>query len=142
MEGLDNLSDLKTDGKNRLIIIDDLLNDLSDSSAVSDLYAKFSHHLNYSVVILIQNLFNKGKFFRTVSLNVQYLWILKSVRDSSIITTLGKQMGCAKFLKDCYEQATSQPWGYLMVDLKPGSIDKFRFRAQIFDHPSIVFLKR
>lgn len=140
-EGLTKIDDLPKDGQHRLWVIDDLMGEAAKSSEVADLFTKFSHHLNYSVVILCQNLFEKGKYFRTISLNVQYLFLLKTVRDTSIISTLGKQMGDVSFLKQCYSRATNIPYGHLFIDLKPGSDDKYRVRAQIFDDPIIVFIK-
>lgn len=141
MEGLSKIEDLPKDGQHRIWIIDDLMDDAGNSSQIADLFTKFSHHLNYSVVLLSQNLFNKGRYYRTISLQVQYLFLLKSVRDTSIISTLGRQMGNTKFLTACYEEATSNPYGYLFLDLKPSTDDKFRVRTNIFNEPSIVFVK-
>lgn len=141
VEGLSKMEDLPKDGQHRLLIIDDLMQEASESAEVANMFTKFSHHLNYSVVILTQNLFNKGKYFRTISLQAQYLFLLKSVRDVSIISTLGRQMGNSKFLAACYVEATSVPYGFLFLDLKASSDDKYRVRANIFNEPSIVFLK-
>lgn len=138
---MSKIEDLPKDGKHRLWIIDDLMHDAGNSSHVADAFTKFSHHLNYSVILLSQNLFNKGRYFRTISLQVQYLFLLKSVRDTSIISTLGRQMGNTKFLTACYEEATAKPYGYLFLDLKPSSNDKYRVRTDIFNDPSIVFIK-
>lgn len=140
VEGVSKLEDLPKDGVHRIWVLDDLLQDVSDSKAISDVYTKFSHHLNYSVVVVSQNLFERGRHFRTINLNTQYLWLLKLVRDSSIILTLGRQMRNSKFLANCYEKATSIPYGHLFIDLKPGSDDRYRVRAQMFDSPSVVFL--
>lgn len=117
------------------------MEEASNSSQVCDLFTKISHHMNYSVILITQNLFNKGKFFRTISLQAQYLFLLKSVRDVSIIASLGRQMGNSKFLSACYEEATAIPFGFLFLDLKPSSNDKYRVRANIFSEPSIVFIK-
>ena len=141
VEGMTKIEDLPKDGKHRLWILDDLMEDAANSADIANVFTKFSHHLNYSVVLLSQNLFNKGRYFRTISLQVQYLWLLKSVRDTSIISTLGRQMGNTKFLTACYVDATSVPFGYLFLDLKPSSNDKYRIRSQIFNDPSIVFVK-
>ena len=141
IEGMSKIEDLPKDGKHRLWILDDLMEDAGNSEEIANVFTKFSHHLNFSVVLLSQNLFNKGRYFRTISLQVQYLWLLKSVRDTSVISILGRQMGNTKFLSACYEDATSVPFGYLFLDLKPSSDDKFRFRTQVFSDPSIVYVK-
>ena len=141
IEGLSKIEDLPRDGKHRLWIIDDLMFDVSNSAAIADVYTKYSHHLNYSVIILCQNLYEKGKFFRTISLQVQYLFLLRSIRDASVISTLGRQIGNYKFLKQCYQDATLQPFSYLFIDMKPGTDDKYRYRSNIFNNPSIVYVE-
>lgn len=141
VEGLSNVDDLTKDGQHRIWILDDLMGSVSDSSAICDVYTKYSHHLNYSVVILSQNLYEKGRYFRTISLNTQYLWLLKSVRDTSIISTLGRQMGNTKFLASCYEQAMTEKFGHLFIDMRSSTDDKYRIRSKIFSEPSVVYLK-
>ena len=141
IEGLSKIEDLPRDGKHRLWIIDDLMSDVSNSAAIADVYTKYSHHLNYSVIILCQNLYEKGKFFRTISLQVQYLFLLRSIRDASVISTLGRQIGNYKVLKQCYQDATLQPFSYLFIDMKPGADDRYRYRSNIFNNPSIVYVK-
>lgn len=140
LEGITNIEDIPRDNKHRLIIIDDLMNTLSESQEVCDLYTKYSHHLNISVIILVQNLFEKGKYFRTISLNTHYLWLLKSVRDTSIISTLGRQMMNSKFLSKCYKDAVSKKFGHLFIDMKASSDDKYRVRSNTFDEEVVVYV--
>ena len=51
-----------------LVILDHLLNS-TYSKDVCDLFTKGSHHMNISVILITQNLFHQGKFFRDISLN-------------------------------------------------------------------------
>lgn len=141
IEGLPDVESLQKDGQHRLIIIDDLMDEAAASSQICNLFTKFSHHMNYSVILLTQNMFNKGKYFRTISLQAQYLFLLKSVRDVSIVSNIGKQLGHSKFLLSCYQEATAKPYGFLFLDLKAASDDKYRVRANIFSEPIIVFIK-
>ena len=92
VEGVSKFEDLPKDKLPRIIIIDDSMDQVANSPDVSDIFTKYSHHYNYSVIVLTQNLFAKGKYFRTISLNTHYLWILKSVRDIATIKTLGKHL--------------------------------------------------
>lgn len=141
-EGLTSYEELAQDRKPRLWIIDDLMDDAGSSQVIVNAFTKYSHHMNYSVILLTQNLFSQGLYFRTISLNSQYLWLLKSVRDTSIISTLGRQMGNERFLKECYKDATRKPHSHLFIDLKPGSDDKYRVRSNIFDSPITVYVKK
>ena len=91
IEGVSKFEDLPKDRQPRILIIDDSINEVANSADVADMYTKYSHHYNYSVIVLTQNMFAKGKYFRTISLNTHYLWILKSVCDASTVKNLGAQ---------------------------------------------------
>ncbi|GFO22472.1 AAA ATPase domain [Plakobranchus ocellatus] len=64
-EGLPDI--LSTDNKPRLAIVDDLMNEADKS--LTDLFTKWSHHKNISVIHIVQNLFGNNKQQRTLSLN-------------------------------------------------------------------------
>jgi len=65
-------------GKPRLVILDDLLNDVY-SKQVFDLFTRGRHHRNISVIFTTQNLFH---YCRHVSLNAHYAVALKNVTDT------------------------------------------------------------
>jgi len=48
------------------------------------MFTKISHHRNVSVVYLTQNVFDKNKYARTISLNAHYLVLIKNPRDASV----------------------------------------------------------
>ena len=60
--------------------------------------------------------------------------LFKNPRDSSQIMHLVKQMypGKTGFLKAIFQDATSEPYGYLFTDFKQNTPDHFRLRTQIF----------
>ena len=115
-----------------LLVIDDQM-DRADKS-VTRLFTKGSHHRNISVIYIVQNLFDKNKEHRTISLNAHYLVLFKNPRDGSQIDHLAKQMypGKAKYVRDAFNKATRDPYGYLLVDLKQTTPDLFRLRGKIF----------
>jgi hypothetical protein len=80
--GLPILDTLNPEQRN-LIIIDDLMN--KTDQRVASLYTKKSHHRNISVMYIVQNLFHKGKYHRTISLSVHYMVLFKNPRDVSQI---------------------------------------------------------
>ena len=55
-----------------LIVIDDLMNEAVNDASLLSAFTEGSHHRNISVVILMQNLFHKGMYSRTMSINTQY----------------------------------------------------------------------
>jgi hypothetical protein len=83
-----------------------------------------------------------GKYSRTISLNCHYVVLFRQVRDSRQIYTFGsqafpKQLG---YFKDAYERATSEKYGYLLVDMAPSTEDKYRLRTRVFpDQDTVIY---
>ncbi|GFW54277.1 uncharacterized protein TNCV_1560551 [Trichonephila clavipes] len=111
-----------------LIVIDDLMGELGNDPQLTKLFVKFSHHKNLSLIFVVQNIFQKGKEIREISLNAHYLVLFKNRRDQSQITHLGHQLypRKEKFFQECYADATSKPYGYLLIDLKPETDESLR----------------
>jgi hypothetical protein len=40
--------------------------------------------------------------------------------------------GKSKFVLEAFEDATKEPYGYLLIDLKPETDEKYRIRTNIF----------
>ena len=131
LEGLPETSALDRNTRT-LLVIDDLMSETDDR--VTKLFTKISHHRNTSVVHIVQNVFDKGKHQRTISLNTQYMVMFKNPRDTTQITHLAKQMypGHVKFVQEAFIHATSKPHGYLFIDLKQDTPDHLRLRTSVF----------
>ena len=127
-EGLTDLTTLKTK-KWTLVIIDDLMTEIDKS--VSNLFTKGSHHHNLSALHLVQNVFDKNKHTRTISLNAHYLVIFKNPRDASQITHLAKQMypDHVRYLQEVFGDATLEAYGYLFIDLKKETPEHLRLHT-------------
>ena len=72
------------------------------------------------MIILLQQAFNK--YLREISLQAQYILLMDTQRDRSIIAHLAKQLvpGCTAFLTDAYLKAvTNTEYGMLFLDLHP-----------------------
>jgi len=90
-EGLPDLSDTVFDGsESTLLILDDLMSETNQ--LVANVFTKISHHRNVSIVYLTQNLFDRNKYARTISLNAHYLVLLKNPRYATQFATLARQM--------------------------------------------------
>lgn len=101
---------------------------------LSNLFTKKSHHRYISVILIVQNLFHKGKQMRNLSLNTSYLCCFKNVRDKQQIACLARQMypKQTKFFMESYNDATLEPHGYLFLDLEPETIEELSMRSNIF----------
>ena len=52
-----------------LVVIDDLMQELSNDPQITSLITKGCHHRNLSVIFILQNIFHRGKELRDMSLN-------------------------------------------------------------------------
>ena len=97
---------------------------------------------NTSVLYLVQNLFPKNKESRTISLNSQYMVVFKNPRDASQMSHLARQMypGHARFMQQAFKDATSVPYGYLLVDLKHDTPEDMRLRTAIFPDDGVQYV--
>ena len=73
-----------------LVVLDDLMQELSNNNRITNLFTKGCHHRNLSVIFLLQNIFHRGRQMRDTSLNCHYLILFKSPRDSSQSQSLGQ----------------------------------------------------
>ena len=71
---------------------------------------------------------------RTSNLNTQYLVVYKNPRDKGQASFLGRQMLPSKWkiFLGALEDATKEPYTYLIVDLKSDTPEEFRLRSNIF----------
>lgn len=116
-----------------IVIVDDLMNELGGDDALVNLFTKGSHHLNLTVIFIVQNVFHKGPHMRTISLNSHYMVLLKNPRDKSQIINLARQLypTRTKFLQEAFNDATGKPFGYLVLDLKSDTPESVRCRTDI-----------
>lgn len=125
-----------------LVILDDLMSDITIE--LMDLVIRGSHHRSISVIFLVHNLFYGGnKFFRTISLNMKYIVVMKNPRDKKQISTLASQLSPdnINFIKEAFIDATREAFSYLFVDLSQTCDDRLRVRTNIFssDCPQNIF---
>ena len=122
-------------GEHRVIVLDDLLNDVVQNVEMEKLFVLGSHHKKLSIFFLNQNLFQQGRCARTIALNTAYLILFKNYRDTSQLITLGRQLvpGNASGLIDAFKDATNlNRYGYLVIDMSPHTEDRFRWRTRVF----------
>jgi len=133
-EGLPQMTDSVFDGSQpMMLIIHDLMSETNQ--LVADIFSKISHHCDISVIYMTQNVFDKNKYGRTISLNAHYVVLFKNPRDAHQFAVLSRQMypESWRFAVEAYRDATGSPFSYLLVDLRPDVEDeRCRLRTNIF----------
>src|SRR6266436_4370654 len=104
--------------KPNLLVIDDQMNTLGNSEWLLDFFTQHSHHWGISVIFIVQNVFHKSTKMREISLNSQYIVLMKNPRDKQQVVYLGRQLfpGKNNFFMESYTDATNDPYGYLVID--------------------------
>lgn len=130
----EELNDLADETVCNLVVLDDLMNSVTSSPDMENLFVKGMHHRHLSLIYLNQNLYCIGKHSRTISLNTHVMVLMKNPRDVSQLQCLGRQafLGKGSFLMDAYKDATTYPYGYLLLDFSPSGQEEYRVRTKVF----------
>ena len=116
--------------KPAIIILDDLMLSLTESWT-SSMFTKRSHHENFTIILLCQNLFEKA--LKVARVNSQYICLMRSPAAQLQIRTLGSQLFPKQlsFFLDAYKKATEKLYGYLFLDLHAASNPILKLRTNI-----------
>ena len=86
------------------------------------------------------NLFHQSRLGRDIELQNTHIVLFKSPRDVLQINTLSQQLGLGSQLKYWYTTATSVPYGHLLIDLTPKTVDSLRYCTNSASTPFLFFL--
>ena len=132
-QGIPSMVELKRDVTvPKLLVFDDLMDDFKTDETLIKLFTKGVHHWNISCIHIVQNLFYSG--LRTARINAHYLVLFKNPSDKSQVSTLARQLYPHKGKKfiEAFEDATANPYTYLLVDLSQNCPEELRLRTNIF----------
>jgi len=65
---------------------------LKSNKLAANIFTKISHYRNINLVYFTENVFDKDKYNRTISLNARYLVFIKDPRNGTEFTTLSRQI--------------------------------------------------
>jgi len=140
IKGIPELDNLE----NSIVILDDLMNEVIEDKMLLKLFTVNSHHRKVSVIFLTQNIYEKGKYARSISLNAHYLVIFKNRRDEAQLMHLSRQIypRDGKFFTEVFNEATDNKYGHLIIDLKQTTNDLLRLRTIDFKTGNIFVYKK
>lgn len=133
-------------GKHVILVLDDMMRQISTSDEALHWVTVLSHHRTCSLIYITQNIFERGKHFRSISLNIHIFVLMVNNRDRKQLIAFAtqampKQSG---FFIDAYEKAISRVplGGYLLCDLSPYSEKQYRLRTSIFPSDEVTVVYR
>ena len=138
----DDLSIIKPT-RHTIIVLDDLMTEAVDSPVVSMLFTQ-GRHRNASVILLLQNMFPKGKYNTDIGRNATYKVLFRSPGDRKQIDIMAEQT----FAKDrprfmqAYHRETDRPYGYIVLDNHPRTASARQVVGNVFgdcySYPNIL----
>ena len=119
------IDSLKNNGTKYLLIFDDSCEEICNSKAFGKI-ATAGRHRRLSIIYIKHNLFHQSKLGRDVELQNTHIVLFKFPRDIMQVTTLSTQLGLGSEIVDWYREATSVPFGHLLIDMSPRTDDRLR----------------
>ena len=116
------IDSLKNNGTKYLVIFDDSCEEICNSKAFLDIATAGRHRISAQST-LNTTFFHQSKLGRDVELQNPHIVLFKSPRDVMQVTTLSTQLALGSELVDWYRDATSVPFGHLLIDLSPRTDD-------------------
>ena len=113
-----------------LLVFDDSCEEIYQKKEFVKLAVAGRHKKNHCISVK-HNFFHQSKWSRTIDLKTTHIFLFKSLRDLQQIDHLGRQLRKVEFLWDCYNRATSQPQGHLLIELDPETSECLQFCSNI-----------
>ena len=128
-----------------LVVIDDLLDEAAASRELRHLFTREAHHKPCFVILISQNLFFKGKEWRTISLNSTYIVLFNNPRDTTAVQALSQQCFPARrslLVQLLQHVVQDRGQRYLLLDFHPDSPPQLRVRSHFLpdEAPQRVYL--
>ena len=75
-----------------------------------------SAHKNSKIISIKHNLYQQSKWSRSIYLNTSHIILFKTARNIKQVEFSGNLLKLVQFLKHCYQLATKEPFGRLLID--------------------------
>lgn len=128
----ENLSEINPK-LNNVFVFDDLMSQATESPVLSLLFTQ-GRHRNASVILLLQNMFPKGKFNTDIRRNAQYMMLFCSPSDRKQIGIVAERIfdkNRTAFMS-AYTKETEKPYGYVLIDNQPKTTTDKQVVADVF----------
>ena len=133
--GLPDTSFMASIPDGSLIILDDLMLECSKCEAISKLFTVVARKRRISVILIVQNVYQQGRYFRSIRLNCTgvVLFKFRAAYDSNL--RILRDFGLTKHItRTQLEEALAAKHSYIFIDIHPNrQFDFGCIRGNIFD---------
>ena len=123
-----------------MLLFDDSCEDSFDTKTFVDI-ATAGRYRSLSTIYLKHKFFHQSKLGNDVELQNTHIVLFKSPRDIMQVTTIDAQLSLGLQLFDRYRDATSVPFGHLLIDLSPRTDDRFCYCTNSGSVPSKFYIR-
>ena len=120
------LDSLKNNSTKNWIFSDNSCEEICNSKAFVDI-ATARKHRGLNAIYIKRNLIHRSQLRRHVELQDTHIVLLKSPSDVMQSRTPSAQLWLGSEVVDWYRDAILVPWGHLLVDLSPLTVDRIRY---------------
>ena len=122
-----------------MLIFDNSCGEICNSKDFVDI-ATAGRHQGLSTIYIKHNLFHQSNLGRDVELQNTHIVLFKCLRDVMQVTTLSTQLGLGSELVDWCRDATSVPFGHMLIDLSPRTDDRLPYCTNSGSVPSKFYI--
>lgn len=129
---------------NNLFIFDDLMLESVSNKDLTEIFTRKSHHLNISIILIMQDIFYKGTERKTFLRNSQYLVLFSNPLDLSSIYCIATKIMPKRvnIFMEIFFEATKSAHGYLFIDGAQKTPNRARLKTNIFSPYQTVFISK
>ena len=126
---------------NSLVIIDDLMLEVSKCEDIARLFTVIARKKNISVILIVQNVYQQGKQFRNIRLSATGIVLFKFYAGIDSNYRILRDVGLASYIsKKTVEEIYSTRYRYIYLDLHPNRQSDFiAIRTNIFEKYPIFY---
>ena len=135
----ESLYSLKSNGTKYLLIIYGPCEKFCNSEAIVD-FATAGRHRGLRTIYIKHNLFHQIKLGSDVELQNTHIVFFKTPRDVMQVSTLSAQLDLGSEPNDWYRDATSLPYGHLLIDLSPRTDERLCYCTNTGSIPSKFYI--
>ena len=131
--------------KNNLVIFDDLSSETQNSPDFTNFLVRGTHHANCCLISCEHFLFSDAKERRRQTPHWHQIILFQNKRCMHQIATLARQtsVGSPQLVQFAYKDATSRPYGYLVMDFRNDTPEEMRLLTNVLGEngdPTYVYI--
>ncbi len=125
---------------NSVVIIDDQFEEAICDPEVARAFKVHRRHMQFSLILITQNLYEKGRWAKTIRNNTEILVIFKNFGDALSNSRLTSQLELKNRYKECMKDANKTSYPYCVINTTSKINDDLRVQFNIFNEYKDKFL--